>query len=48
MDIQVSKAQNLLWACRRAYVVAWGLRPRVVHWLYVSIIRLSITFASLV
>ena len=43
MDVKVRKAQNLLWACRRAYGVVWVLRPRVVHWLYVSIIRPSIT-----
>ena len=35
MDVKVRKAQNLVWACRRAYGVMWGLRPRVVHWLYV-------------
>jgi len=28
--------------------VTWGLRPKVVHWLYVSIVRPSVTFASLV
>jgi len=48
VDVKVRKAQNLLWACRRAYGVTWGLRPRVVHWLYVSIIRPSVTFVSLV
>jgi hypothetical protein len=48
MDVKVRKAHNLFWACRRAYGVAWGLRPRVVQWLYISIIRPSITFASLV
>jgi hypothetical protein len=48
VDVKVRKAQNLLWPCRRAYGVVWGLRPRVVHWLYVSVIRPSVTFASLV
>jgi len=48
MDVKVKKAQNSMWACRRACGVTWGLKPRVVHWLYVAIIRPSITFASLV
>jgi len=48
MDVKVRKAHNLLWACRRAYSVMWNLRPRVVHRLYISIVRPSVTFASLV
>jgi len=48
MDVRVRKAQNLLSACRRAYGGAWGLGPRVVHWLHVSVIMQSVTFASLV
>jgi hypothetical protein len=48
VDVRMRKAQNLLWACRRSCGVTWGLGPRVVHWLYVSVIRLSVTFASLV
>jgi hypothetical protein len=48
IDTKVRKARNFLWACKRACSVRWGLRPMVVHWLYVSIVRLSITFASLV
>jgi hypothetical protein len=45
---KVLKAQNSLWACRRSFGTVWGLRPRVVCWLYTSIIRPSITFASLI
>jgi hypothetical protein len=44
----VKKAHNLLWACRRAGGAIWGLSTKVVHWLYVSIIRPSSSFASLV
>jgi len=44
MDAKVKKAQNLMWTCG----MAWGLKPGVVHWLYVAIIRPSVTFASLV
>ena len=33
VDVKVRKAHNLLWACRRANGMTWGLRPKVVHWL---------------
>jgi len=48
MGAKVRKAQDLLWACRRAYGRAWSLGPRVVNWLYVYVIRPSVTYASLV
>jgi len=48
VDVKVRKAQNLMWVCRRAYGVMWGLGPRVVHWLSVSIVRPTVTYASLV
>jgi hypothetical protein len=48
VDVKVRNAHNLLWACRRACGAGWRLRPKVVHWLYVAIIRLTISFASLV
>jgi hypothetical protein len=39
MEVKVRKARNLLWACRSACRVRWGLGPKVVHWLYVAIVR---------
>jgi len=48
VDVKMNKAQNSMWACRRACCVTWGLKTSVVHWLYVTIIRPSVTFASFV
>ena len=48
VKVKVRKAHNLLWACRRAYGAVWGLRPKLVHWLYVAIVQPTISFASLV
>jgi len=48
VNVKVWKAQNSMWACRGACGVTKGLKPRVVHWLYVTITRPSVTFASLV
>jgi len=48
MDFKVKKVQNSMWACRRACGVTWGLKPRLVHCLYVAIISPSVTFTSLV
>ena len=44
VDVKARKADSLLWACG----ATWGLRPKVVDWLNISIIWPSITFASLV
>ena len=48
VDVKMGKAHNLLWAWRRACGARWSLGPKVVHWLYVFIIRPSISLVSLV
>jgi hypothetical protein len=48
VEVKVRKAHNSLWACRRACGMGWGLGPKVVHWLYVTIVHPTISFASLV
>jgi hypothetical protein len=48
VEAKARKAHNLLWACRRSFGARWGPGPKVVHWLYVAIVRSTISFASLV
>jgi hypothetical protein len=48
IEAKVGKARNMMWACRRACGRRWGLRPRVVYWLYTSVIRPSLAYAFLV
>jgi hypothetical protein len=48
VDARVRKARHTMWACRRVCGRRWGLRLRVVSWLYTSVVRPSITYASLV
>jgi len=48
VNTEMKKGHNLLWACSMAYGAAWGLRPSVVYWPFISINRPSITLASLV
>jgi hypothetical protein len=48
IEAKVRKARNMMWACRRACGRRWGLKPRVVHWLFTSVVRPFITYASLV
>jgi hypothetical protein len=48
VNTKLKKDHNLVWAFRRGYIATWGLRLKVVCWIYVSIICTSITWASLV
>lgn len=42
----INKATTTLFYCRSLVGKRWGLGPRMMHWIYTSIIRPSITYAA--
>ena len=44
----VNKATSAFWACRRAIGKKWGLRPRIIHWIYLMVIRPKVSYGSLI
>jgi hypothetical protein len=48
VDDEVKKVEYSMWTCRGACGVTWGLKPGVVYWPFVAVIRPSVIFASLV
>lgn len=46
IDYRLDKALIALWQCRKAYCDKWGLSPRVMFWIYKTIIRPIISYAS--
>jgi ribonuclease HI len=47
IDHRLRKATIALWQCRRAIGKTWGLKPKVVYWIYTSIVRPILTFAAI-
>ncbi|KAJ8955141.1 hypothetical protein NQ318_009034 [Aromia moschata] len=45
---RTTKATSAIWACRRAFGCTWGLRPRILHWMYTAIVRPVITYGAIV
>jgi len=42
------RAMNILWTCKRAVGGTWGLNPRVLYWLYCTVVRPIITYGPIV
>lgn len=48
IDKTISKATGAFWACRKLFGKTWGLKPKMIHWSYISVIRPIVTYASIV
>ena len=46
LTIKCQKAIAVLWQCRRIVSSKWGLSPKSTRWLYTSVIRPMLTYAS--
>ena len=46
-DNTIAKALRVLGMCRSAYGKTWGLKPKVMRWLYSMMIRPIITYGSI-
>jgi hypothetical protein len=46
IDHRLRKATIALWQCRLAIGKTWGLRPKVVYWIYTSVVRPILTYAA--
>jgi hypothetical protein len=41
LDKAITKAYKAFWTCRDTFGKTWGLKPKVVYWIYTAVVRLS-------
>lgn len=46
IDNRIHKATIALWQCRKAYGKSWGLSPKVLYWIYTSVVRPILLYGS--
>jgi ribonuclease HI len=44
----MNRAYRAFWSCRGSFGKTWGLKPKIVHWVYTMVVRPGITYASTV
>ena len=44
----LKKATAAIWTCRRLLGRTWGLKPRMIHWSYITVVRPIVTYACVV
>ena len=48
MEKIINKATSALWISKKTFGNKWGLKPKMIYWIYTAIVRPRITYASLV
>jgi hypothetical protein len=46
LDKVINKAYRAFWTC--TFEKTWGLKPKVVYWIYTAVIRPIVTYAATV
>jgi hypothetical protein len=46
LDKVINKAYKAFWTCRGTFGKTWGLRPKMVYWIYTAVVRSIITYAA--
>lgn len=46
LDYRIERATMALWQCRKAYGTSWGLSPKVLYWIYTTVIKPILLYGS--
>jgi hypothetical protein len=46
VDKFIDKANKAFWTCRFTFGKTWGLKPKVVYWIYTAVVRPIITYGA--
>jgi hypothetical protein len=46
VDNAISKAYRAFWMCRSTFGKTWGLKQKVVYWIYTVVVRPIVTYAA--
>jgi hypothetical protein len=46
LDNVINKAYKIFWMCRSTFGEIWGLKPKVVYWIYTVVVSPITTYAA--
>jgi hypothetical protein len=48
VDKVTGKASKAFWTCRGPFGKTWGLKPKVVYWIYTAVVRPIVTYGAII